>query len=133
MRIADRFVTVVPAVTVPARAIAAGYVPLIRLPCGRTGPLPAPARQGASGSAPRTMTAGTKTVLVEGVRYVVTASMLNLRAEPDIDAEMLRVLETGDAVTVLELMDGQWARVSSENASLGDLECYVAKAYLGKR
>ncbi|WP_177189875.1 SH3 domain-containing protein [Hymenobacter actinosclerus] len=79
------------------------------------------------------MTAGTKTVLVEGVRYVVTASMLNLRAEPDIDAEMLRVLETGDAVTVLELMDGQWARVSSENASLGDLECYVAKAYLGKR
>jgi len=71
-------------------------------------------------------------VLVVDGSYTVAASTLNLRAEPSADAEVLRVLNAGDVVTVLELVDAQWARVSVDDADLSDLKGYVARKYLAK-
>jgi uncharacterized protein YgiM (DUF1202 family) len=72
-----------------------------------------------------------KTVLQVNVSYYVSATTLNLRAEPSPDAEVLRVLTTDDIVTVLELVDSKWAKVSvdasyDQSAATG----YVARAYL---
>lgn len=85
------------------------------------------------GSSRSTTPARTKTVLVVDASYTVAASTLNLRAAPSAEAEVLRVLEGGDVVTVLELVDAQWAKVSVESADLGDVEGYVARAYLSSQ
>ncbi|SDY86613.1 SH3 domain-containing protein [Hymenobacter psychrophilus] len=74
-----------------------------------------------------------RTVLVKNMRYVVAASTLNLRSEPSAEADVLRILDAGDSVTILELVDSKWARVSAESAELGDQEGYVARAYLSSR
>jgi uncharacterized protein YgiM (DUF1202 family) len=68
--------------------------------------------------------------LVVNYAYYVNASTLNLRAEPSADAEVLRVLEAGDIVTVLKVVDEKWVKVSAESAELGNIEGYVARSYL---
>ena len=91
---------------------------------------PASTRSSSSSSTRTVTKSRPKTVLVENMHYLVNASTLNLRAEPNAEAEVLRVLKAGDNVIVLELMDSNWARVSAESGSLGDLEGYVARTYL---
>ncbi|NVO84483.1 SH3 domain-containing protein [Hymenobacter terrestris] len=88
-------------------------------------------KRSSSGSS--TTTTRPRTVLVENMRYVVAATTLNLREEPSAEAAVLRVLDAGDSVTVLELVDSKWARVSAESATLGDQEGYVARAYLSSQ
>lgn len=73
-----------------------------------------------------------KIVLTESVSYYVSATTLNLRAEPSADAELLRVLDQNDIVTVLEIVSDKWVKVSAESATLGDLEGYVSRAYLAR-
>ncbi|MCA8830314.1 SH3 domain-containing protein [Hymenobacter pini] len=84
------------------------------------------------GSSRSTAPSRPKTVLVESVSYYVAATTLNLREAPSADAQVLRVLEQGDIVTVLELVDEKWARVSAASALLGDREGYVVRAYLAE-
>ena len=71
-----------------------------------------------------------KTVLRVAESYTVAATTLNLRAEPSAEAKVVRVLTAGDVVTVLELINEKWVRVTVESADLGDAEGYVSRAYL---
>jgi len=67
--------------------------------------------------------------LLDAPSYV-TATTLNLRARPSADAELLRVLSQGDEVQVLEIVNDRWVKVSATSAELGDVQGYVARAYL---
>jgi len=89
-------------------------------------------RSSGGGSSPAAPTR-VKTVLVVDVSYTVSATTLNMRVAPSADAEVVRVLSAGDVVTVLELVDAQWAKISAESADLGDVEGYVARAYLSSQ
>lgn len=88
---------------------------------------------GGAGSSRSYAPARPRTVLVESVSYYVAATTLNLREAPSADAEVIRVLEAGDIVTVLELVNAKWVKVSAESATLGDQEGYVARAYLSSQ
>lgn len=61
--------------------------------------------------------------------YYITASTLNLRAEPSADAEVVRVLSRNDQVTVQELTNAKWAKVSVATEE-GEVEGYVSRDYL---
>lgn len=71
-----------------------------------------------------------KTVLRVDASYIIAASTLNLRAEPSAEAEVVRVLTASDVVTVLELVNEKWVKVTAESVDLGDAEGYVSRAYL---
>jgi len=61
--------------------------------------------------------------------YYISATTLNLRAEPSADAEMVRVLTRNDVVTVQELTNDKWVKVSVLTTE-GAVEGYVSRAYL---
>lgn len=61
--------------------------------------------------------------------YYIAASTLNLRAEPSADAEVVRVLNRNDQVTVQELTNEKWAKMSVMTEK-GELKGYVSRAYL---
>lgn len=62
----------------------------------------------------------------ESIRYV-TASSVNVRADPSTDAEVLGKLANGEAALMVQEVDGEWARIIIQ----GDgLEGYVALRYL---
>lgn len=73
--------------------------------------------------------AAPETVALSGddsIRYV-TASSVNVRANPSTDAEVQGKLANGEAVLVVQDVDGEWARIVIQ----GDgLEGYVALRYL---
>ena len=62
--------------------------------------------------------------------YQVVVTTLNLRAEPSAEAEVVRVLTAGYAVTMRELVNEKWLRVTAESADLEDVEGYLARAHL---
>lgn len=64
-----------------------------------------------------------------GGDYYITVSTLNLRTEPSAEAEVVRVLNRNDQVTVQELTSAKWVKVSVATEE-GEVEGYVSRAYL---
>ena len=44
--------------------------------------------------------------------YYISATTLNLRAAPTADSEVVRVLDRNDVVTVSEVVNDKWVKVS---------------------
>ena len=63
--------------------------------------------------------------------YYVAATTLNLRAAPSADSAVVRVLERNDVVTVQELTNAKWVKVSTTTAE-GEAEGYLSRAYLSE-
>ncbi|HLQ17894.1 MAG TPA: SH3 domain-containing protein [Tabrizicola sp.] len=63
----------------------------------------------------------------EGTIWYVTASSVNVRAEPSTEAEIVGKLGEGEATLVVQSVDGDWARIVIQ----GDgVEGFVAMRYL---
>lgn len=63
----------------------------------------------------------------EGTIWYVTASSVNVRAEPTTEAEVLGKLASGEATLVVQAVDSDWARIVIQ----GDgVEGFVAMRYL---
>lgn len=63
--------------------------------------------------------------------YYIAASTLNMRAEPSADSEVVRVLSRNDEVTIQELTNEKWAKVSVATDE-GNVVGYVSRAYLSE-
>lgn len=98
-------------------------------------PVRRPARPARSSSSSRaanyTAPAPPQTVLQVTGDYYVSATTLNLRAEPSAEAEVVRVLERNDTVTVDELTNAKWVKVTVSTAD-GDVSGYLSRAYLSE-
>ena len=66
-----------------------------------------------------------KVAFVAGNLYYIKASSLNLRAEPSAESEVLHVLTRNDMVTLVELTNDTWVKVT-----YGTLTGYLSRAYL---
>lgn len=60
--------------------------------------------------------------------YRVTNEFLNVRAEPEVTAAIVKRLVQGDAVTVLDFTDSAWARVKLSDGKEG----FVAQRYIAR-
>lgn len=63
--------------------------------------------------------------------YYISATTLNLRAAPTADSEVVRVLDRNDVVTVSEIVNDKWVKVSVGEAE-DIVEGYVSRAYLSE-
>ena len=86
-------------------------------------------RGGGSGSVSRP--APSKVEIGVSGDYYVAATTLNLRAAPSADSSVVRVLERNDVVTVRELTNAKWVKVSTTTMD-GDVEGYLSRAYLSE-
>ena len=83
----------------------------------------------ASSTRPTYAPATPQTLLEVSGDYYVSASTLNLRAEPSAEAAVVRVLDRNEVVTVQELTNAKWARVTVATDD-GEVEGYLSRAYL---
>lgn len=87
-------------------------------------------RRSYGGSGSSSMVPATPALQLEvDAEYYISASTLNLRAEPSADAEMVQVLHRNDLVTVQGLMTEKWAKVRAATEA-GEVEGYVSRTYL---
>ena len=86
-------------------------------------------RGGGSGS-PATPARPSVNIGVSG-DYYVAVTTLNLRVAPSADSAVVRVLERNDVVTVQELTNAKWVKVST-TTSEGSIEGYLSRAYLSE-
>lgn len=63
--------------------------------------------------------------------YYVAATTLNLRSAPSADSAVVRVLERNDVVTVQEITNAKWVKVSTTTDE-GEVEGYLSRAYLSE-
>ena len=63
--------------------------------------------------------------------YYVAATPLNLRSAPSADSAVVRVLERNDVVTVLEITNAKWVKVSTATGE-GEVQGYLSQAYLSE-
>ena len=64
--------------------------------------------------------------------YYVGVATLNLRDAPITEAETLQVLERNDVVTVQEITNAEWVKVSVTTQEGSAHQGYVARAYLSE-
>ena len=64
--------------------------------------------------------------------YYVGVATLNLREAPFAEAEILQVLERNDVVTVQEITNAEWVKVSVTTQEGNALQGYIARAYLSE-
>ena len=79
----------------------------------------------------RTRLAAPSELSVTGDYYVGVAT-LNLRDAPITEAEILQVLDRNDVVTVQEITNAEWVRVSVTTQERSARQGYVARAYLSE-
>jgi len=64
----------------------------------------------------------------ENEKYVVTASSLNLRSEPNTDCDVISILSEGSVIVKLSQVNEKWFKVRAKNGEIG----YLHKGYLKK-
>ena len=85
----------------------------------------------ASSRSGRTRLAAPSELSVTGDYYVGVAT-LNLRDAPITEAKILQVLDRNDVVTVQEITNAEWVRVSVTTQERSARQGYVARAYLSE-
>lgn len=68
----------------------------------------------------------TRNLVRDQEEYVVTASSLNLRSEPNTDCDVISVLSEGEVVVKLSQANENWFKVRAKNGEIG----YLHKGYL---